>query len=75
MHVPCRTTTPLTGTRKPPKSLGYDGLLAPLTFVSLVGIIAQRKLFEEIVTGYDLEPDLQTDQGSSSTSRSRSATA
>ena len=25
------------------KGLGYDGLLAPLTFISIVGIIAQRK--------------------------------
>ncbi|GAA1652415.1 dehydratase [Nocardia ninae] len=41
---------------------GYDGLLAPLTFISLVGILAQRKLFEQIVTGYDLSQILQTDQ-------------
>ena len=44
------------------KGLGYDGLIAPVTFISLVGIIAQRKLFEEIVTGYDLSQILQTDQ-------------
>ncbi|MBF6099826.1 fused (3R)-hydroxyacyl-ACP dehydratase subunits HadA/HadB [Nocardia cyriacigeorgica] len=41
---------------------GYDGLLAPLTFISLVGILAQRKLFEEVVTGYDLSQIMQTDQ-------------
>ncbi|WP_227999266.1 fused (3R)-hydroxyacyl-ACP dehydratase subunits HadA/HadB [Nocardia australiensis] len=41
---------------------GYDGLLAPLTFISLVGILAQRKLFENIVTGYDLSQIMQTDQ-------------
>jgi acyl dehydratase len=41
---------------------GYDGLLAPLTFVSLVGILAQRKLFEQVVTGYDLSQIMQTDQ-------------
>ncbi|WP_305095347.1 (3R)-hydroxyacyl-ACP dehydratase subunit HadA [Prescottella sp. R16] len=44
------------------KGLGYDGLIAPLTFVSIVGMIAQRKLFEEIVTGYDLSQIMQTDQ-------------
>lgn len=44
------------------KGLGYDGLIAPLTFVSIIGIIAQRKLFEEIVTGYDLSQIMQTDQ-------------
>jgi acyl dehydratase len=41
---------------------GYDGLLAPVTFVSLVGILAQQKLFEQIVTGYDLSQIMQTDQ-------------
>lgn len=41
---------------------GYDGLVAPLTFISLVGILAQRKLFETIVTGYDLSQIMQTDQ-------------
>ncbi|MBL1075627.1 (3R)-hydroxyacyl-ACP dehydratase subunit HadB [Nocardia sp. 2] len=41
---------------------GYDGLVAPLTFISLVGILAQRTLFEQIVTGYDLSQIMQTDQ-------------
>lgn len=44
------------------KGLGYDGLIAPITFVAIVGAIAQRRLFEEIVTGYDLSQILQTDQ-------------
>ncbi|MFM1730374.1 (3R)-hydroxyacyl-ACP dehydratase subunit HadA [Prescottella soli] len=44
------------------KGLGYDGLIAPLTFVSIVGMLAQRKLFEEVVTGYDLSQIMQTDQ-------------
>ncbi|TXG92886.1 acyl dehydratase [Rhodococcus rhodnii] len=44
------------------KGLGYDGMLAPLTFISLVGIIAQRRLFDEVVTGYDLSQIMQTDQ-------------
>ncbi|MCM6775016.1 fused (3R)-hydroxyacyl-ACP dehydratase subunits HadA/HadB [Nocardia sp. CDC159] len=41
---------------------GYDGLLAPLTFISLVGILAQSKLFEKVVTGYDLSQIMQADQ-------------
>ncbi len=42
---------------------GYDDVLAPVTFISLVGILAQRKLFEQIVSGYDLSPQvMQTDQ-------------
>lgn len=44
------------------RTFGYDGLIAPLTFISLVGILAQRKLFEEVVTGYDLSQIMQTDQ-------------
>jgi len=41
---------------------GYDGLLAPVTFISLVGILAQSQLFEQVVTGYDLSQIMQTDQ-------------
>ncbi|MFI5780404.1 fused (3R)-hydroxyacyl-ACP dehydratase subunits HadA/HadB [Nocardia sp. NPDC051570] len=41
---------------------GYDGLLAPLTFISLVGILAQSRLFEQVVTGYDLSQIMQADQ-------------
>ncbi|MCJ0979717.1 (3R)-hydroxyacyl-ACP dehydratase subunit HadA [Rhodococcus sp. ARC_M12] len=44
------------------KGLGYDGLLAPLTFISLVGIIAQTRMFKEVITGYDPSQILQTDQ-------------
>lgn len=44
------------------RAYGHDGLVAPLTFISLVGILAQRKLFEQIVTGYDLSQIMQTDQ-------------
>jgi acyl dehydratase len=42
--------------------LGHDNLVAPLTFVSLVGILAQKKLFDDIVVGYDLSQVLHTDQ-------------
>ncbi|RDI66479.1 fused (3R)-hydroxyacyl-ACP dehydratase subunits HadA/HadB [Nocardia pseudobrasiliensis] len=41
---------------------GYDSLVAPLTFISLVGILAQSKLFEQVVTGYDLSQIMQADQ-------------
>ncbi|GGK50265.1 fused (3R)-hydroxyacyl-ACP dehydratase subunits HadA/HadB [Nocardia camponoti] len=41
---------------------GYEGLLAPLTFISLAGLLAQRKLFEQVVTGYDLSQVMHTDQ-------------
>ncbi|GAC67935.1 fused (3R)-hydroxyacyl-ACP dehydratase subunits HadA/HadB [Gordonia soli] len=42
--------------------LGHDTLIAAPTFVSVLGIIAQRRLFEDVVTGYDLWQIMQTDQ-------------
>ena len=36
------------------KAYGHDTLIAAPTYVSVLGIIAQRKLFEDFVTGYDL---------------------
>ncbi|OZC90905.1 acyl dehydratase [Rhodococcus sp. 06-412-2C] len=44
------------------KGLGYDGLLAPLTFVSLLGIMSQTRMLQEVITGYDPSQILQTDQ-------------
>ncbi|MFT3716876.1 MAG: fused (3R)-hydroxyacyl-ACP dehydratase subunits HadA/HadB [Gordonia sp. (in: high G+C Gram-positive bacteria)] len=44
------------------KELGHDTLVAHPTFVSVLGITAQRKLFEEVVTGYDMWQIMQTDQ-------------
>ncbi|GAA4744218.1 fused (3R)-hydroxyacyl-ACP dehydratase subunits HadA/HadB [Gordonia alkaliphila] len=41
---------------------GHDGLVAHPTFVSVLGITAQAKLFDEVVTGYDLWQIMQTDQ-------------
>lgn len=42
--------------------LGHPALIAPLTFVSVIGAIAQRFLVEQIITGFDLSQILQTDQ-------------
>ncbi|AJW42830.1 acyl dehydratase [Rhodococcus sp. 15-725-2-2b] len=44
------------------KGLGYDGLIAPLTFVSLLGIMSQTRMLQEVITGYDPSQILQTDQ-------------
>jgi acyl dehydratase len=33
--------------------LGYSGLVAPLTFTSIPGMMANRELFESVVVGYD----------------------
>jgi acyl dehydratase len=44
------------------QEMGHDTLIAAPTFVSVLGIIAQRRLFEDVVTGYDLWQIMQTDQ-------------
>jgi hypothetical protein len=55
------------------KGLGYDGLLAPLTFISLVGIIAQTRMFKEVITGYDPSQICRPISGCNFTARFRSA--
>ncbi|MFG1793783.1 fused (3R)-hydroxyacyl-ACP dehydratase subunits HadA/HadB [Nocardia sp. NPDC049149] len=42
--------------------LGYDGLIAPLTFTSIVLMLMQRKMFESVLTAYDIGQVLQTEQ-------------
>ncbi len=42
--------------------LGYAGLIAPLTFASLLGGAAQQRVFADLVTGYDLSQVLHTEQ-------------
>ncbi|MFF2084161.1 fused (3R)-hydroxyacyl-ACP dehydratase subunits HadA/HadB [Nocardia sp. NPDC058176] len=41
-------------------ALGYSGLVAPLTFVSIPAMAANRTLFESVVVGYDMF--VQTEQ-------------
>ncbi|WP_067464532.1 fused (3R)-hydroxyacyl-ACP dehydratase subunits HadA/HadB [Nocardia amamiensis] len=42
--------------------LGFDRLVAPATFSSIVLLLVQRKMFESVLTGYDLGQVLQTEQ-------------
>lgn len=44
------------------RKLGHSTLIAAPTYVSVLGIVAQRKLFEDVITGYDLWQIMQTDQ-------------
>ncbi|MFQ6229859.1 MaoC family dehydratase N-terminal domain-containing protein [Nocardia sp. NPDC002869] len=41
---------------------GYGGLIAPLTFFSVPGFLAQSEMFASVMTGYDLSQIMQTDQ-------------
>ncbi|MGQ4597363.1 fused (3R)-hydroxyacyl-ACP dehydratase subunits HadA/HadB [Nocardia sp. R6R-6] len=40
--------------------LGYAGLVAPTTFISIAAMLANRKLFENVISGYNVF--VQTDQ-------------
>ncbi|MFC3965008.1 fused (3R)-hydroxyacyl-ACP dehydratase subunits HadA/HadB [Nocardia jiangsuensis] len=42
--------------------LGYKGIIAPLTFPSIVWMLMQRALFDSVLTGYDISQMLQTEQ-------------
>ncbi|WP_238421494.1 fused (3R)-hydroxyacyl-ACP dehydratase subunits HadA/HadB [Gordonia sp. 'Campus'] len=44
------------------RSYGHETLIAAPTYVSVLGIIAQRRLFEDVITGYDMWQIMQTDQ-------------
>ncbi|WP_433716576.1 fused (3R)-hydroxyacyl-ACP dehydratase subunits HadA/HadB [Nocardia sp. CA-084685] len=42
--------------------LGYDGLVAPPTFSSIIWPLLQRRMFDSVLTGYDISQVLQTEQ-------------
>jgi acyl dehydratase len=42
--------------------LGYDGLLAPLTFVSTIGLLVQQDFFRKFDTGFETMQIVQVDQ-------------
>ncbi len=42
--------------------LGYDALIAPPTFSSIIWLLLQRRMFESVLTGYDISQVLQTEQ-------------
>ncbi|WP_405163772.1 fused (3R)-hydroxyacyl-ACP dehydratase subunits HadA/HadB [Nocardia sp. NBC_01499] len=42
--------------------LGYDALIAPLTFTSIVLMLMQRRMFESVLSAYDIGQVLQTEQ-------------
>ncbi|MEU7630351.1 fused (3R)-hydroxyacyl-ACP dehydratase subunits HadA/HadB [Nocardia sp. NPDC049220] len=44
------------------RGLGYDGIIAPPTFASVVGMTGTRALLDSVLTDYDLSQFLQTDQ-------------
>lgn len=42
--------------------LGYDGLVAPLTFVSIIAVMTQRHFFQHVDIGFETMQIVQVDQ-------------
>ena len=43
-------------------TLGYDGLVAPLTFVSIIAVMTQRHFFQHVDVGFETMQIVQVDQ-------------
>lgn len=43
-------------------ALGYPAVIAPVTFTTVLGAIAQKRIFDEFLPGYDLSQMLHTEQ-------------
>ena len=43
-------------------AMGYDGLLAPLTFVSIIAVMTQRHFFQHVDVGFETMQIVQVDQ-------------
>jgi len=43
-------------------ALGYDGLVAPLTFVSIIAVMTQRHFFQHVDLGFETLQIVQVDQ-------------
>ncbi|BBZ79551.1 UPF0336 protein [Mycolicibacterium anyangense] len=44
------------------KELGYDGLVAPLTFMSILAVMIQRHFFQNVDIGFETMQIVQVDQ-------------
>ena len=44
------------------RELGYDGLVAPLTFISILAIMTQRHFFQHVDLGFETLQIVQVDQ-------------
>jgi acyl dehydratase len=43
-------------------AMGYDGLVAPLTFVSIIAVMTQRHFFQHVDVGFETMQIVQVDQ-------------
>ena len=44
------------------RDMGYDGLVAPLTFVSIIAVMTQRHFFQHVDVGFETMQIVQVDQ-------------
>jgi acyl dehydratase len=57
-----KATDPACLDERAAAELGYDSLVAPLTFVTILGALVQADFFRNVDTGYDTMQIVQVDQ-------------
>ncbi len=53
---------PVSTDPKAAAAMGYDGLVAPLTFVSIIAVMTQRHFFQHVDVGFETMQIVQVDQ-------------
>jgi len=57
-----KTTDPASLDEAAARELGYDGLVAPLTFISNLAVMTQRHFFQHVDVGFETMQIVQVDQ-------------
>lgn len=57
-----KTTDPASLDEAAARELGYDGLVAPLTFISILAVMTQRHFFQHVDVGFETMQIVQVDQ-------------
>lgn len=57
-----KATDPASVDEAAARELGYDGLVAPLTFVSIIAVMTQRHFFQHVDVGFETMQIVQVDQ-------------
>lgn len=57
-----KTADPASIDPEAAKELGYDGLVAPLTFMSILAVMIQRHFFQNVDIGFETMQIVQVDQ-------------
>ena len=57
-----QATDPASTDVEAAKDLGYDGLVAPLTYLSILAVMTQRHFFQHVDVGFETMQIVQVDQ-------------